>query len=74
MPIRWKLKELAERRHLSGYALADKTGISRQTLYKLMRQPLVTRVNAETLATLCDRLNVQPSALLAFEREKKSRR
>lgn len=66
MTIRWKLRELADRRHLTGYALAELTGISRQTLYKLMREPVVTRVNAETLHTLCATLKVQPGALLEY--------
>lgn len=68
MPIRWTLRELADRRKLTGYELATLTGISRQTLYKLMREPDVTRVNAETLATLCETLNVQPGKLLEYRK------
>lgn len=68
MPIRWKLKELAARRKLTGYELAALTGISRQTLYKLMREPVTTRVNGETLATLCEALNVQPGTLIEYRK------
>lgn len=68
MPIRWTLRELAEKRGVTGYELAALTGISRQTLYKLMRQPEVTRVNAETLAILCQKLHVQPGDLLTYKR------
>lgn len=69
MPIRWKLQELATKRGITGYELAALTGISRQTLYKLMREPLVTRVNTETLATLCEKLKVQPGDLLEYKRK-----
>lgn len=64
MPIRWKLSELAAKRHLTAYALAAQTGISRQTLSKLIREPVVTRVNAETLDTLCRTLHCPVGALL----------
>jgi putative transcriptional regulator len=66
MPIRWKLAEVAARKHLTAYALAGETGISRQTLYKLMRQPEVTRVDGETLATLCRVLGVKVGQLLEY--------
>jgi DNA-binding Xre family transcriptional regulator len=69
MPIRWTLREVAEKRGLTGYELARLTGISRQTLYKLMREPEVARVNAETLATLCQTLHVQPGDLLSYKRQ-----
>lgn len=51
---------------MTGYQLAAATGISRQTIYKLMRVEEVTRVDAATLATLCKVLKVQPSALLEY--------
>lgn len=66
MPIRWKLAEVAKRRHLTAYALSAETGISRQTLSKLMREPEVTRVNAETLDTLCRVLHCTVGALLEY--------
>lgn len=66
MPIRWKLAALLEKRGMTGYQLAAATGISRQTIYKLMRVEEVTRVDAATLATLCKVLKVQPSALLEY--------
>jgi putative transcriptional regulator len=66
MPIRWKLREVAAKRHLTAYALAKLTGISRQTLYKLMREPEVTRVDADTLATLCRTLHVPVGSLLEY--------
>jgi DNA-binding Xre family transcriptional regulator len=66
MPIRWKLAEVAQRRHLTAYALAAQTGISRQTLSKLMREPEVTRVNTETLDTLCRELHCTVGALLEY--------
>jgi DNA-binding Xre family transcriptional regulator len=69
MPIRWTLREVVEKQGLTGYQLAALTGISRQTLYKLMRQPVVTRVNAETLDTLCQKLHVQPGDLLTYSRK-----
>ena len=64
MPIRWKLREFAAKRGITGYEIAALTGISKQTIYKLMREPVVTRVNGQTLAILCDKLKVQPGALL----------
>ncbi len=66
MPIRWKLADLAKKQHLTAYALSAGTGISRQTLAKLMREPVVTRVNAETLATLCAYFGCKISALLEY--------
>ena len=68
MPIRWKLKELAEARGLTGYALAGKTGLTRQALYHLMRKPVAERVDAETLAKLCAALDCQPGDLLEYRR------
>lgn len=53
---------------MTGYQLAAETGISRQTIYKLMRIDEVTRVDGETLATLCRVLKCQPSALLEYEK------
>ena len=66
MPIRWKLAEVAHKRHVTAYALAAQTGISRQTLAKLMREPVVTRVNAQTLDTLCATLKCPVGALLEY--------
>jgi DNA-binding Xre family transcriptional regulator len=66
MPIRWKLSEVAKKKHLTAYALSAQTGISRQTLSKLMREPEVTRVNTETLDTLCRALHCTVGTLLEY--------
>lgn len=69
MPIRWRLREVAEKQGHTGYSLADATGISRQTLYKLMRTPDATRIDGDTLATLCRVLKCKPGDLLAYVRD-----
>lgn len=52
---------------MTGYQLAAATGISRQTIYKLMRVEEVTRVDGETLATLCRVLKCKPGDLLEYK-------
>lgn len=68
MPIRWKLAALLDRKGLTGYALAEATGISRQTLYKLMRQDEATRIDGATLDTLCRVLKCKPGDLLEYRK------
>ena len=71
MPTRWTLRELAEKRGMTGYEIAALTGISRQTIYKLMREPAADRIDGNTLALLCLALKCRPSALLAVEKPRK---
>jgi putative transcriptional regulator len=68
MPIRWKLKEMAKRAGVTGYRLAALTGLTRQALYHLMREPVAERVDAETLAKLCAALDCQPGDLLEYRK------
>lgn len=68
MPIRWKLKEVAKRAGVTGYGLAASTGLTRQAVYRLMREPVADRIDAETLAKLCDALDCQPGDLLSYRR------
>lgn len=68
MPIRWKLKEVAKDRGLTGYAVAALAKIERQTVYKLMRHPIVPRVDTATLGALCAALDCQPGDLLEYRK------
>lgn len=69
MPIRWRLAEVAKDAGMTGYALAAKTGLTRQAIYHLMRKPVAERVDADTLAKLCAALDCQPGDLLEYRRK-----
>jgi DNA-binding Xre family transcriptional regulator len=71
MPTRWTLKEIADKRGITGYEIAAMTGISRQTIYKLMREPSAERINGNTLALLCLALKCDPCDLLAVDKARK---
>jgi DNA-binding Xre family transcriptional regulator len=74
MPMRWMLKELAAKRGITGYEIAAQTGISRQTIYKLMRTPDATRIDGNTLALLCITLKCDSCDLLVLDAPAKKRR
>ena len=68
MPIRWKLAGMAETKGLTGYGMAALAGLTRQTVYKLMREPVVARIDADTLGALCKALDCQPGDLLEYRK------
>lgn len=64
MAILWALRERAKTQGVTGYKLAALTGLTRQTVYHLMREPRADRIDCETLDLLCAALNCEPGDLL----------
>ena len=73
MPIRFRLAEVMDAKGITGYALAQRTGMTPSAIYKLARQSHMQRLNGETLARLCDALECTPGELLEYEPAKKKR-
>lgn len=64
MPIYFSLHRLMKERGITGYALAQQTGLSPSAIYKLRKQRRWLGVKPKTLNALCVALNVQPGDLL----------
>jgi len=76
MAIRLRLAELMDQRGMSGYALAQKAGLTPSAIYKLLRAGTFDRMRADTLDRICAALECQPGDLLVYvpERGEKKRR
>lgn len=61
----FKLREIMTDRGLTQVQVADSTGLTRQALVNLMRDPRA--VQLETLAKLCSGLGVQPCDLFEVQ-------
>lgn len=68
MPIRWKLAIVLNDMGLTPYRLAKLTGLSVPTCYDLVKPHVPGRIDAHTLALLCDALKVQPGDLLEYRK------
>jgi DNA adenine methylase len=67
MSIQLNLKEVLEKEGKSLYRLCKDTGLSYQQGHAIANKK-TTRIDLETLDTLCDYLQCEPSELLSFER------
>jgi putative transcriptional regulator len=66
--LRLRLREIARQHGLTGYALAKYTGLSLNTIYRLMRPSGRFRlIQADTLERLCAALRVTPADLFHYE-------
>lgn len=64
MPIEWTLAEIMAEKGLTVAGLSERTGLTKQTLHKLVRDPAAPRIDGATLDKLCTALNVKPGRLL----------
>lgn len=62
--IRWNVKAPLEARGWTPYRLAKETGLTIPTAYKLAKDPPAARIDAVTLAALCNALELEPGDLL----------
>jgi DNA-binding Xre family transcriptional regulator len=68
MPIRWRLAAVLKAQGLTPYRLAKRTGLSVPTCYDLVKAHEPGRIDAHTLALLCEHLKVQPGDLLDYRK------
>ena len=67
--LRLRLRQLLEERRLSPYALSKFTGLSLNTMYRLMRPHGRFRlIRADTIERLCGALRVRPSDLFDYQK------
>jgi DNA-binding Xre family transcriptional regulator len=67
--LRLRLRQLLEARRLSPYALSKFTGLSLNTIYRLMRPNGRFRlIRADTIERLCGALRVRPSDLFDYQK------
>jgi putative transcriptional regulator len=62
--ILWRLKEVAAARRMSGAELAEKVGVSANSIYRLWRPTTMPRLEHDMLDKLCNALKCQPGDLL----------
>lgn len=58
-------KQIKERRNISLAEVAEKTGVSRKTLYAWQNNT-ITRVDLPVLSAICEYFNVMPADLMEF--------
>lgn len=63
--IELKLLDLLEQKKMTVTELSDKSGVTRQNIYLLLRDP--RGMQFHTLARLCKALGVDPSTLLELQ-------
>ena len=72
MPIKWRLKSVMAAREMSYTDLAEKTGLHKGTVNRLVNTyEMPKRLDRETLNKFCTVLKCQPGDLLIFEAENK---
>jgi len=69
--VRLRVPEIAKARGMTTSELARATGLTFNTASSLMRG-FYDRIGLETIARLCDGLQVQPGELFEYESEPKS--
>ncbi len=67
--VRLRLSEILKERGMKQMDLAVKTGLSENTISDLVSS--VRQVRLDTIAKICDALDVQPGDLLEYTPEKK---
>lgn len=67
--IRWKLAVVMAERGISNKELAVSTGMTPNSISRLKNRRYLTRVDQDTLNTLCEALNCQPGDLLVYEKD-----
>ncbi|MCD8208525.1 MAG: helix-turn-helix domain-containing protein [Bacteroidales bacterium] len=63
-----RIRDLRRRRGLSQVALADRAGISKQSLYKY-ETDVITNIPSDKIEALAENLNVSPAVLMGWEEE-----
>jgi len=61
MPVRLRLDEILRERNMTQTALAEKSGLSYQTINSTVNQPAMIRMT--TIDKLCDALDIEPKDL-----------
>lgn len=70
MPIKWRLKSVMADREMSYKDLADKTGLHKGTVNRLVNTyEMPKRLDRDTLNKFCKALSCQPGDLLRYEKE-----
>ncbi|MGD2184202.1 helix-turn-helix domain-containing protein [Lusitaniella coriacea] len=68
--IHWRLAVVMAERNISNKELAKRTGMHPTSISKLKTRRRLTRIDENTLSTLCEVLNCQPGDLMVYEKEK----
>ncbi len=75
MAIQWRLNDMLGARGLSPYRLAQLTGLSGPTCYELAKANYRPgRIDAGSLAKICQALECQPGDLLVFVSDKSGKK
>lgn len=69
--VRLRVPEIAKSKNLSVKELVEATGLSRNTASALMRG-FYDRIGLDTIARLCDGLDVEPGELFEYRPEPES--
>ncbi|MBW4651810.1 MAG: helix-turn-helix transcriptional regulator [Kaiparowitsia implicata GSE-PSE-MK54-09C] len=69
MVINWRLSVVMAERNISNKELAHKTGMHPRSVSRLKTRRRLTRIDEETLESLCEALQCQPGDLMIYERE-----
>lgn len=70
MALRFRLAEYMEEHNVTGYRLAQLTGMTPSAIYKLQKSK---RLDLGTLEKVCDALGCTPADLFVYEPTKKKR-
>lgn len=62
--LRWRLGEVVRARALSQREVARRSGLTRNTIDRLVKTTTLVRIEGETLARLCAALDIQPGELI----------
>lgn len=66
--LRLRLREILRERGLTGYALSKYTGLSLNTIYRLMhKEGRLGLIHADTLERLCGALRITPTELFDYQ-------
>lgn len=68
MAIYFHLARVMDDRQISGYALAQRTGLTPSAIYKLRKQAKLKGFKSDTLDALCAALECQPGELLEYRK------
>ncbi|HAZ46472.1 MAG TPA: transcriptional regulator [Cyanobacteria bacterium UBA11369] len=67
--IRWRLAVVMAERNISNKELAALTGMHPTSISKIKTRRRLTRIDEDTLNTLCEALSCQPGDLMVYEKD-----
>ena len=67
--INWRLAVVMAERNISNKELALRTGMNPRSISRLKTRRRLTRIDEDTLNTLCEALSCQPGDLMVYEKD-----